>query len=566
MSGDEFGRLREEILFLYGPDGSARLLAIVEALEKEDARTRRQMDWNLRDKRVLTRLLTKISDDLTNQLAKTETLLSVIRESEHKHRSIVNTTVEGYLFFGGGWEILEVNDTLCSMAGYSREEITGKLPYDLIAPASVEYFKDQIEAIQAVSSLKFEATLVARDGRPIPAIFSMNLARGSEGEVEGAFAFVTDISHLKQTEQALKKAKEKAEEATKTKDRFVSLVSHDLRSPLAGIIGMCNLLTDGQCQLADSQKHELLSRVGGVARGLVNMIDQLLDIGRLKSGGIKLVKKPLNPRTLAAECIESNSFTAHSKGVTLKNDLPENMEVTADKALLGEVLQNLVSNAVKFCNKGDGVRVYAPEGTENVIAVGDTGAGIPEKLLPDLFRHEVKTSLTGTAGEKGTGLGLPFCHDIVTAHGGEIWAESKAGEGSVFFVKLPRSRAMVLIADDQEIQRFTIRKLIEKFSDARIVEAVNGKDALDAAKAEVPALIITDMSMPVMGGIELLASLKSDPDMEHVPVIIMTAGNSSPHGEELMDVRTRVLKMGASDFISIPVIAEEFIPRVKRYI
>jgi signal transduction histidine kinase len=127
---------------------------------------------------------------------------------------------------------------------------------------------------------------------------------------------------------------------------------------------------------------------------------------------------------------------AEEKKIKLVNGIPKGTMLTADPILFLVVLTNLISNALKFCSEGDEIAVEIPENMVNTIAVRDSGPGISEKIVPDLFKHEIKTTTVGTMGELGTGLGLPYFHDIVSAHGGRIWVESKVGEGSTFYVEL----------------------------------------------------------------------------------------------------------------------------------
>ena len=135
--------------------------------------------------------------------------------------------------------------------------------------------------------------------------------------------------------------------------------------------------------------------------------------------------------------ISNLSHLAKHKGIVLINNVPEEMQLYADSALLGEVIQNLASNAIKFCHRGDRVTFYQPDDRECTLAVADTGVGMSQEKIGKLFRVEEKTSTPGTAGEQGTGFGLPFSHDIIVAHGGDLFVESVEGEGSIFFVQLP---------------------------------------------------------------------------------------------------------------------------------
>ncbi len=234
----------------------------------------------------------------------------------------------------------------------------------------------------------------------------------------------------------LKDAKERAEDATGIKDKFVGLVSHNIRGPLSTVIGYLNLAM-GMRNPDGSYKPEIrewLERTKDVTNSLIDTVTKTLDISRLQTGRIHLNKHDVYAREVFSRVIENATHQASEKNVALRNEIPEDFVVTGDRELLGEVFTNLVSNAIKFTKGGGSVTVFTP--VASVIAVRDTGVGISPKLLPDIFKHEVLTSTPGTSGEGGTGMGLPYCSDIMDAHGGSIRAESLP-EGSVFYLWFP---------------------------------------------------------------------------------------------------------------------------------
>lgn len=244
-------------------------------------------------------------------------------------------------------------------------------------------------------------------------------------------------AELTRANAELREAKEQAEQANALKDKFVSLVAHDLRSPLAGIITALDFMHTDSDDPLNEDHQEIVGRLLKVGKSLVRMIEDVLNIGRLKSGKIQPKLVPLNARELVAEVVENLSVLAKQKGIELINEVASDRQWQADPALFAEVVQNLASNAIKFCVKGDRVRLYEPEPALGVLAVADTGTGIPADAIPKLFRVEEKTSTPGTSGEQGTGFGLPFSQDIMHAHGGQIRVDSQEGEGSTFYIHLP---------------------------------------------------------------------------------------------------------------------------------
>ncbi|MBI3794577.1 MAG: HAMP domain-containing histidine kinase [Nitrospinae bacterium] len=168
------------------------------------------------------------------------------------------------------------------------------------------------------------------------------------------------------------------------------------------------------------------------------VVENLLTIGRLHTGTIKPETRPFNLKTLVAEKGLRLGQIADQKGSRLSIEIPGELEWLADESLVGAVLQNLLDNAVKFTPAGGAISVFMEN--ERSICVRNTGAGISEKILPDIFKHHVKTSLPGTGGETGTGLGLPLSHDIMKAHGGELGVKNEPGIGVAFFIRLPVTR------------------------------------------------------------------------------------------------------------------------------
>lgn len=242
---------------------------------------------------------------------------------------------------------------------------------------------------------------------------------------------------LMEANQQLRAAKEQAEQANELKDKFISLVAHDLRSPWSGIISALEFIsTDDEYPLHEEHL-EIVQRLIQIGKSSVQMIGDVLNVSRLKTGKITVKPEKINARQLIENVLNQLNYLARQKGVELLNDVPEQSWLFADPALYGEVIQNLTSNAIKFCRKGDQVRFYVPDNRPTTIAVSDTGVGIPPENLPKLFKIEEKTTTTGTAGEKGTGFGLPFSQDIMRAHNGQITVDSVVGKGTTFFVALP---------------------------------------------------------------------------------------------------------------------------------
>lgn len=382
--------------------------------------------------------------------------------------------------------------------------------------------------------------------------------RDEAGEPVRMVGALQDITGRKKAEEELRQAKEKAEQATLLKDKFVSLVAHDLKAPFTSIFGMMQIIQEDKKHPVPAAHKEAFERILANSRRLIGMIDDILNISRLKTGKLKLQQTFVDGRVMVQNSMDSLAAVARKKGVELVNDVPDGARLYADRELFGEVLRNLLSNAVKFCNKGDKITALIPPGENTTIAVKDTGVGIDKDILPYIFRHEIKTTKKGTCGEPGTGLGLPFSHDIMTAHGGDLTLEPSKERGSVFYASLPQVKPLTLIVDDHSFDRSILRKHMKKL-DAEIIEAKNGKEALFAMSRQMPHLVITDIQMPVMDGLDLLEAIKKDPELKTIPVIVITSDKD-------METRQRAFWLGADDFVTKPLAFEDFVPRARRFL
>ncbi len=354
-------------------------------------------------------------------------------------------------------------------------------------------------------------------------------------------------------------------QATRLKDQFVSLVSHDLRGPIAGIKSTADfvpiLTVDEKAEKVDG----MAASISKIASALLDLLDQLLDISRLQTGKITPVNRTFFIRRLADEQMLLNVRAAEQKNITIRNELAEDTRILADRVLYGQVIGNVLSNAIKFSRPGGAVRIYAPEEKASVVVIEDRGIGIPPEIIPDIFRHEIKTSTVGTAGERGTGFGLPFCMDIMKAHGGTIEADLRPGGGSIFTIRLPWTGRTALVVDDLEAHRAIFKRALAKVGDVTVAEAENGRDALDELRRSTPDLIVTDIEMPEMSGIALLSAVRGDPRFKDIPVIVVTS-NSGLGQDGAQNLRKELIAAGASDFLLKPVIEEEFIRHARRFL
>ena len=454
---------------------------------------------------------------------------------------------------------VHVNNSACTRLGYSYEEMLQIGPADIDTPEYAAKVPERIKVILEQGKLVFETAQVRKDGAVIQVELNSRVI-DYDGN-PAIMSVVRDITERKRAETELRNAKEQAEAATRLKDQFVALISHDLRSPLISIKGAIDMAKeDGQEGLQKTGKDHTFDRISRSTEGLITLIERLLDHSRLQAGSIKPEMRFINVRSLVEEQIGRISHLALVKNIAIHDTLPESMHIYADPDLYGEVIQNLLSNAIKFTLRGGRVDILSPDDAS--VVVRDNGIGIDEKLLPDLFDSEMKTTTFGTDGEKGLGLGLPYAFDIMKAHGGSLTAMPIKNAGAEFHVILPKHETIVIIVDDNDIQRIIMRDMIAKLNSVRVVEAHNGADALDMLQHVMPAVIITDIQMPVMDGFELVRRIRDLPQYEMVPIMVVTAFAGTDHGE----MREKLSTLGADDFIAKPLTEDKFLPVVARYL
>ncbi len=256
------------------------------------------------------------------------------------------------------------------------------------------------------------------------------------------FEIFFDITDSKKAEQALKESEEKLRKSNQTKDKFFSIIGHDLKSPFNAILGFSEILLKKHKDYDNEKREKLIKSVNDSANSAFKLLENLLTWSRSQSGVIKYSPEKLNLKILLFETLFDLQGQADKKNINVLDDISENELVFADKNMLATVLRNLISNAIKFTNNGGNIIISSKKQTDSnfvEISVEDTGVGIPKDTIDRLFRIDKNTSTQGTENEAGTGLGLILCKEFVEKHGGKIWAESEIGKGSEFIFSIPCS-------------------------------------------------------------------------------------------------------------------------------
>jgi PAS domain S-box-containing protein len=408
--------------------------------------------------------------------------------------------------------------------------------------------------------------------------------RTVDGEPEWMYGTAQDISASKAIEQSLREATRAAEAASQSKSAFLANMSHEIRTPLNAVLGVAHLLADTPL---DAGQRQLLNSAQTAGRALLGIVNDVLDLAKIEAGEMRLADDPFALCGLLREVESVYALPAREKGLMLSLRVTEDVPpyVRGDAARLRQVLVNLVGNALKFTQQG-GVVISAEVlqgdgGPQLRLSVRDSGIGIPPEVQARLFQPFTQADETTTRRFGGTGLGLSIVRRLVELMGGEVGLNSEPGRGSEFWLRVALHPAQasdlplpapapassdshglaglaVLLVDDSEINLDIARRMLER-QGARVQTCGDGEQALGWLRASPAAfdVVLMDVQMPVMDGLEATDRIRHELRLVDLPVIALTAG-------ALADERRRALQAGFTNFLAKPIDPEELIEAVRR--
>jgi len=379
-----------------------------------------------------------ISRDITQR----KTAEEVLRQSEEKFRVLANVAkvMISIVEDSSGKKHLYMNDEWHHVLGYSREETQNMEPMDFIAPESKQEVLDnaakRMQGKQAPVS--YEVKVVTKSGEIRQLDFSATIINFQNKKA--LLTTAIDISERKKTEEALRESETKLRELNAQKDKFFSIIAHDLKSPFNAIVGFSELLMEQINEKNYEGIHEYAKIISQSSMRAMDLLMNLLEWSRAQSGRMLFIPENMKLVDLIEENILLFQGIARQKSITINKLLPDKITVFADESMIGTVLRNLISNAIKFTSQGGEINISAEKRLKEVlVSVSDNGIGIAPQRLEKLFRIDEGDSTRGTNDEKGTGLGLILCKEFIENHGGTIGAESKEGKGSTFYFSLPNN-------------------------------------------------------------------------------------------------------------------------------
>lgn len=491
-----------------------------------------------------------------------------LQRSEEKYRRIVETAQEGVWIMDEQATTTFVNARMADMLGYSEADMLGKSLLDFMDETAQQEAINNLErrrqGIGEVHDFRFRH----KEGSDLWAIVSTTVMTDKTGNFLGSLKMITDITHRKQMELELQRAKEAAEVANRAKSMFLANMSHELRTPLNGILGYAQILSSDR--KLTKEQHEGIDVIYRCGEYLLTLINDILDLAKIEAGKIDLCLADFYFSEFIQGIIELFRMQAHQKGIHFSYESPSvlPMKVCGDEKRLRQILINILGNAVKFTQKGDvTLKIHIPQTDRLCFQISDQGPGLATEDMDKIFQpfQQVGDKRLRT---KGTGLGLPITKRLIELMDGELRVESVLGQGSTFSVEInlpevekaapppqfeleptiigfegpPRT---ILVLDDRAENRLFLTKLLTPLG-FRMLDAENGTVGVAKALEILPDLILLDLIMPGTDGSTTAQQLRCFPELQHTVIIVMSASVFEAHQHASLTV-------GCDAFIASPI-------------
>ena len=504
------------------------------------------------------------------------------KQSEDNFKKIVEHASDIVYTCNTKGEITYINPVGIKILGYDEKDLLGNMFIDFVREdyllATKAFYKHQFD--NKTLSTYYEFPFLNKNGQEYWIGQSLQL-RVKGNEITSVQALARDITARKQVEKELTEAKVLAEQSLKTKEQFLSVMSHEIRTPLNAVVGLSNLMLSEKH--SEAQK-EYLDGLKFSTDNLLSVINDVLDFSKIESDKIHLENIDFNLSNLLKRVQEITRVAAIKKGldVDLTIDSTIHKYVKGDPVRLNQILVNLVSNAIKFTNKGTiELIIYNKREYEKTVeiqfVIKDTGIGIEPKRIKFIFEPFTQANSETTRKYGGSGLGLTISKKLVSLMNGKIKVDSKVNKGSTFKINIEFGKTedvlslpeddksislnslsknlKVLVVEDNEMNQFVLQKNLDNWNIDHD-EAFNGKQALKILKTKKYDLVLLDLEMPKMDGYELSKEIRSN-EID-TPIIAISATNNPKS-------INRALSNGANDFISKPVDNQLLISKIIQY-
>ncbi len=331
------------------------------------------------------------------------------------------------------------------LLGYERKNLIGKNDYDFFPQEQADFFTSEdrkaIEGESDIVEIKEEPISTAKLGLRWLHTRKVSI-RGADGKTKYLLGISEDITERRRAEEEIKMKNEQLQALIMEKDKFFSIIAHDLKSPFNGFLKLTNQMIKKLPEMNREQVGEFLKMINESADTLGRLLENLLEWSKMQRGVMEFKQEKFLLTEVVNEAIEPLAMYIKEKNISLQSELPVNLYTFVDRRMIGSVLRNIVSNAVKFTKPGGSVFISAKSVEENYIEVKvkDNGIGMKQNLIENLFRLDGNVTRPGTDGEVSSGLGLILCKEFIEKHAGKIWVESKVEQGSIFIFTIPAGK------------------------------------------------------------------------------------------------------------------------------
>lgn len=393
----------------------------------------------------INRVLKENEAALTHEIEERKAAEVALKESEEKFRKISSTANDAFIMINDMGMVSYWNKAAERMFGISESEAMHRNLMRLIANPEhtdrfAEIFDDFIDAgINGDGKTLEEFQAVDSSGKPLH--IEVSLSSMMIGEKYYALAILRDTTEKVISQQQLVKYSSELSELNATKDKFFSIIAHDLKNPLGGIKGLLDVLTEMYDKLSEEERIECIQELSTTAKATNELLENLLTWSRSQRNMYDFVPHELDLHYTVRNCFGLLEMNAKRKNIELHNEVPQGTHIYADDNMITTVMRNLISNAIKFTPEGGSVWCSVQFKTDSaIVCVKDNGVGIPANNIEKIFRIDESMTTVGTSKERGTGLGLIICKEFITKNQGTIWCESEPGKGSEFKFSLPLER------------------------------------------------------------------------------------------------------------------------------
>ncbi len=546
----------------------------------------------LKHRERLEELVQERTAELAGAKERAEEVVKAFRLQHDFFHTLVETIPSPLFYKDSNGRYIGCNGAFEKYLGRSRGEIIGKTVFDILPPnIATLYHEEDRKLFQNPGTRSYTGKLPRADGALRDMIFDKATILNGDGKVVGILGIITDITELVE-------ARKEAEVANAAKSEFLANMSHEIRTPLNGIIGMSDLLIKTEMNPEQRQYAETVVTCG---KALLAVIDDILDFSKIEAGKLQIDKVDFDLRQVLTELQKIIIFQAAMKGLIFQVNIAPGVptQVQGDPARLSQVLMNLATNAVKFTESGKvtidiGVKAETASLATLHFRVSDTGIGISPEHAHRLFQSfsQIDGSLSRKHG--GTGLGLAICKKLVTMMGGTIGVTSREHRGSTFWFDVvldkqsasaqatavrPPSEVLldrsmnILLAEDNFINQ-TVALHVLKNLGCRVVAVDNGRQAVDHAQTGDFDMILMDVQMPEMDGLEATRAIRAwesgrmdtEPNgkttkgpKRRIPIIALTA-------HALMQDRQKCLEAGMDDFLAKPVVPDVLLATLNHWL